>query len=350
MFKRLVYQVMRYYCRFVVRIFFGKVEIIGKGNIPKDQPVIYSSNHQNAFMDALIIGGLSPKTTYSVTRSDVFKKKYEWFMDAINMIPIYRIRDGFSQLAKNEETFRKINRCLSQGHALTIFSEGNHGNDFFLRSLSKGSSRMALEAQEKMDHLDLQIIPIGLNYFHHQRPLHKISIVYGQPIFVKDFIPLYLEQKAKGVNQMKKAIERGMRACLLIPQESSAYLEERDRINRHNESRPFEQLRKGIPLGEGLKSLGKPNKILYRVGKCLGIFNFGPLWLLQAILSGIKDIVFYGSMKWALAMFIFPIWFLLVLGVSSLLFDVQVGLIITLLFILMLYLRQYLIKWSNLPH
>ena len=129
MVKRLVYQMLRYYCRFLVRAFFGKVEIIGQENIPKDQPVIYSSNHQNAFMDALIIGGLSPKITYSVTRSDVFKKKYEWFMDAINMIPIYRIRDGFSQLAKNEETFRKINRCLSQGHALTIFSEGNHGND-----------------------------------------------------------------------------------------------------------------------------------------------------------------------------------------------------------------------------
>jgi 1-acyl-sn-glycerol-3-phosphate acyltransferase len=350
MVKRLVYQMLRYYCRFLVRAFFGKVEIIGQENIPKDQPVIYSSNHQNAFMDALIIGGLSPKITYSVTRSDVFKKKYEWFMDAINMIPIYRIRDGFSQLAKNEETFRKINRYLSQGHALTIFSEGNHGNDFFLRSLSKGSSRMALEAQEKMDHLDLQIIPVGLNYFHHQRPLHKISIVYGQPISVKDFIPLYLEQKAKGVNQMKETIERGMRTCLLIPQESPTYLEERDRINRHNESRSFEQLREGIPLGEGLKSLGKPNKFLYGIGKCLGIFNFGPLWLLQSILSGIKDIVFYGSMKWALAMFIFPIWFLLVLWVGSLLIDIQAGLMIALMSILMLYLRQYLIKWSNMPH
>ena len=209
---------------------------------------------------------------------------------------------------------------------------------------------MALEAQEKMDHLDLQIIPVGLNYFHHQRPLHKISIVYGQPISVKDFIPLYLEQKAKGVNQMKETIERGMRTCLLIPQESPTYLEERDRINRHNESRSFDQLREGIPLGEGLKSLGKLNKFLYGIGKCLGIFNFGPLWLLQSILSGIKDIVFYGSMKWALAMFIFPIWFLLVLGVSSLLIDIQAGLMIALMSILMLYLRQYLIKWSNIPH
>ena len=107
MVKKLVYQVIKYYCRFLIRFFFGKVEIIGREKIPNDQPVIYSSNHQNAFMDALIIGGLSPKTTYSVTRSDVFKKQFEWFMDAIKMIPIYRIRDGFSQLAKNQETFRK---------------------------------------------------------------------------------------------------------------------------------------------------------------------------------------------------------------------------------------------------
>ena len=107
MFKRVVYQVMRYYCRFVVRIFFVKVEIIGKGNIPMNQPVIYSSNHQNAFMDALIIGGLSPKTTYSVTRSDVFKKKYEWFMDAINMIPIYRIRDGLVNWLKTKKPLEK---------------------------------------------------------------------------------------------------------------------------------------------------------------------------------------------------------------------------------------------------
>ena len=52
MVKKLVYQVIKYYCRFLIRFFFGKVEIIGREKIPNDQPVIYSSNHQNAFMDA----------------------------------------------------------------------------------------------------------------------------------------------------------------------------------------------------------------------------------------------------------------------------------------------------------
>ena len=350
MVKSLVYQIIKYYCRFLVHFFFAKVEIIGRENIPKNLPVIYSSNHQNAFMDALIIGGLSPKITYSVTRSDIFKTQLQWFLDALKMIPIYRIRDGFSQLAKNEETFRKINSSLFRGHALTIFSEGNHGNEFFLRNLSKGSSRMALEAQEKMDHLDLQVIPVGLNYFHHQRPFNKISIVFGQPISVKNFLPIYIKQKAKGINQMREIIDQGMRNCLLIPADGPNYREQRNFINRQNESQSFQQLRQGIASGKGLKPLCKPNKFLYWLGKCLGIFNFGPLWLLQSILSGITDIVFYCSVKWALAMFVFPVWFLFILGLSSFLIDIQWGLMIVLMSIVMLYLRQYLIKRSNIPH
>ena len=61
MVKSLFYRIIKYYCRILVHFFFGKVEIIGRENIPKNLPVIYSSNHQNAFMDALIIGGLSQK-------------------------------------------------------------------------------------------------------------------------------------------------------------------------------------------------------------------------------------------------------------------------------------------------
>ena len=77
MVKSLFYRIIKYYCRILVHFFFGKVEIIGRENIPKNLPVIYSSNHQNAFMDAVIIGGLSQKITYSITRSDVFKKQFQ---------------------------------------------------------------------------------------------------------------------------------------------------------------------------------------------------------------------------------------------------------------------------------
>ena len=42
----------------------------------------------------------------------MYLKQFQWFLDALKMIPIYRIRDGYNQLAKNEETFRTINSSL----------------------------------------------------------------------------------------------------------------------------------------------------------------------------------------------------------------------------------------------
>ena len=168
--------------------------------------------------------------------------------------------------------------------------------------------------------------------------------------YSKEGSKIYFKQKAKGINQMREIIDQGMRNCLLIPTDGPNYHLQRNFINRNNESQSFERLKRSIVSGNGLKPFCKPNKFLYMLGKCLGIFNFGPLLLLQYILVGIKDIVFYCSLKWALAMFVFPLWFLLVLGVSSLLINIQWGFIVVSMSIFMLYLRQYLIKRSNIPH
>ena len=39
----------------------------------------------------------------SLTRSDVFGGPLQWFLDAMEMLPIYRLRNGYSNLKKNEE-------------------------------------------------------------------------------------------------------------------------------------------------------------------------------------------------------------------------------------------------------
>jgi 1-acyl-sn-glycerol-3-phosphate acyltransferase len=348
--ENFVYFFISNYSKLITRLYFGKVEVRGIERIPKEHPVIYSVNHQNAFMDALIVGSLSPKITYSITRADVFKPLFKWFMDAIKMIPIYRIRDGYDQLAKNEETFKKINEALNDSSAVTIFSEGNHGNDYYLRSISKGSARMALEAQTKMKQLDVMIVPVGINYYHHQRPLHKVSVVYGNAISVKLYFDLYLEHGAKGVNQLKEAIAEGMKSCLLIPENNLTYDDQIKKINRLNESLSFHEMKEQLTTQEALHTMSKPNRSIYFLGKVLGIFNFGPLLLLQIILGGIKDIVFYGSIKWATALIIFPIWYFLIWVTSSYLLGAQWGFAITLSGVSLLYLRQYLIKWSNVQH
>ena len=56
--ENFVYFFISNYSKLITRLYFGKVEVRGIERIPKEHPVIYSVNHQNAFMDALIVGSL----------------------------------------------------------------------------------------------------------------------------------------------------------------------------------------------------------------------------------------------------------------------------------------------------
>jgi 1-acyl-sn-glycerol-3-phosphate acyltransferase len=345
------YYFMKYYMQTFIRLFFGRVEIVGKDDIPRGKPIIYSCNHQNAFMDALIIGALSPMRITSMTRSDVFNTPLRWFMDALQMLPIYRMRDGIDQLAKNEAVFEKIRSLLRDDRAILIFSEGNHGNDYFLRPLTKGSSRMAFEALEKMPEKDIQIVPVGINYFHHQRPGNKLTVVFGKGIPVKDHFSAYQEHPVRGANQLKKEIASGMRECLLIPDETEDYEERRSFINRHNEKLTFEVLREKISQKDpGLKKKGEPNSSFGTLGKALGVFNFLPLLILQKILAPIKDIVFYGSLKYAFGLFVFQAWYLIILGITIPLFGWKIGIATLVVLFALLVLRLKVLRWANPPH
>ena len=112
--------------RYYNHIFFRNVDVYGYENIPKDGGVLFSPNHQGAFLDPLLIGSMTPKKITSLTRSDVFGGPLQWFLDALQMLPIYRIRNGYSNLKKHDAIFEKCYNLLGSGKFLLMFSEGGH--------------------------------------------------------------------------------------------------------------------------------------------------------------------------------------------------------------------------------
>ncbi len=81
------------------------------------------------------------------------------------MIPIYRIRDGFSSLQKNDELMDKIQSLLQSGESVIIFSEGSHAEEDFLRPLKKGMARMIHNILSKNSNENYPlIIPVGIHY------------------------------------------------------------------------------------------------------------------------------------------------------------------------------------------
>ena len=101
------------------------------------------------------------------------------------MIPIYRIRDGRDALSKNEAIFDKCADILKSKSALAMFPEANHNIKRSVRPLSKGFTRILFRAMEKYPDLDIQLIPVGLNYKDAVRFPDEVSLYYGTPIALK---------------------------------------------------------------------------------------------------------------------------------------------------------------------
>ncbi len=168
--------------------YYQKIQVFGTENIPKDGAVLFIGNHQNALLDALLVPTTNNRTIYFLTRASAFKNKVaKWWLSTVNMIPIYRIRDGRDSLQKNNAVFATCFEILKKGDALLIFPEGNHNIKHKVRPLSKGFTRILFGALEKYPDLQIKIVPIGFNYDYVTDYPSKVALYYGKPIAVNSY-------------------------------------------------------------------------------------------------------------------------------------------------------------------
>lgn len=199
--------------------FRRKKHTSGLDKIPQDKPVIFCSNHPNAFMDAIMTGSAVPRRTWFLARSDVFRKKWlANFLTFVGIIPIYRLLEGAENLQRNDETFEKCTNMLGEKKAILIFSEGLCVQERRLRKLKKGTARIAFGAEEKNNfNLDLMIIPVGINYSSTPWKFRsRLYIEYGDPFPITDYKELYLTDKARAMNMFTRDLEERMKKHLVI--------------------------------------------------------------------------------------------------------------------------------------
>lgn len=195
------------------------VHASGLEKIPKDKPILFCSNHPNAFMDALVIGSTVPRRTWFLVRSDVMRKPLaKRFLSFTSLIPIYRMQEGMENLSKNDETFERCAYELKHNQTIVIFSEGNCVPERRLRRLKKGTARIAFGTEERNDFkLGLTIVPVGVNYvwpgWKFRRGLH---IRIGDPFEVREFEEIYRTDKPRAINQFSKKLEAAMAEQILV--------------------------------------------------------------------------------------------------------------------------------------
>ena len=81
------------------RTYFKKLKYQGNEKIPKNAGIIYAVNHQNAFLDPIIIAGQTNNPINFLARADIFKNKIaDKLLRGCYMLPIFRQRDGVNTI------------------------------------------------------------------------------------------------------------------------------------------------------------------------------------------------------------------------------------------------------------
>jgi hypothetical protein len=147
-------------------IFCKEVHVKNKHLLDTKGPLFIIANHPNSFLDAIIIGAYYNRRVYFLARGDAFKKPiHRFLLESLNMIPVYRLREGKEFLHLNDYAFSRSIQLLSNGNAVLIFIEGICVNSNELQPFKKGTARILEGIQKQNINPTIHIAGIAFNQF-----------------------------------------------------------------------------------------------------------------------------------------------------------------------------------------
>jgi len=226
---------------FTFRVFFRRIFYSNLKKVPLEKPLLFVGNHQNSFMDGILVGSYLPQPIHFTMRADMFRKKIARFcLRELNVAPVYRMEEGLEHVHKNLETFTGIYDILQKNGNFIMFSEGICVQEKRLQKLRKGTARLAFGAEEKFG-LDVNIVPVGINYTYPARFRREVMINFHDSFSIKELTDVYKEHPAKALLAFNKKCEEGLLEEVIIIEnpENDWLAEQLLKMGRNNMILPF---------------------------------------------------------------------------------------------------------------
>ena len=328
--QRLWYELNWFHILSGFRYYFRRWQVVNYPKMGRHEPVIYVANHQNAFLDALAIIMSQKRHPLFLVRANIFASTVaRFYLRSLNMLPIYRMRDGVDNLSKNDQIIQDCIDMLHDGRQpLAIFVEGNHSMMRSLRPLKKGVGRIAFSAIEQSDFkMNLKIVPIGIAYSKHSRYHSDLLVNFGTPILVNDLLEIYHENPNKAYLQLNKTLTTALKELIVNIEDrehyetiEKAWISQRaikDNMfeELHNDQQIIDRITKEVY--DGKMPEVKPPKIRQKnIFKMIigfpffiyGMINHLPIYYIMRYIvhKVVTDIHFYGSIKLVGSMYLGP--------------------------------------------
>lgn len=177
--------VMRRMSAFILRVFFRGVSVAGLEHVPRDAPVIFAPNHQNALVDPLFLLAFAPRRVAFLAKEPLFRiPVLGWLVRAAGAIPVHRRQDN-ADMTRNREMFARVQALLARGGAIALFPEGLSHSDAHLHPFKTGAARIALGATAVAPpDRPVRIIPTGLYYTASATFRSSALVYFGAPLTV----------------------------------------------------------------------------------------------------------------------------------------------------------------------
>ncbi len=208
--KKIWYNSVKLFIKITLQFYSKRIIVKGRKKVPRKGAVLFAINHPNALIDPLLVTSNNPRENHYLVRADVFKKPLiRKALASLNLMPIYRIRDGIKQLSNNEEIFEKCFEIFKKKQTLFIFPQGGHSRQRTIQPLSKGFTRIVFGALEKYPDLDISVVPVGVTYQNSATFPCKASIYYGDAINSREIFEK--NPKAKSINILKNEVSEQLK-------------------------------------------------------------------------------------------------------------------------------------------
>src|SRR4029450_9190712 len=132
--------------------------------VPPGGAVLLCINHQNNFIDSLLVGGALARKVHYLATAALFRNPLVGrFLGAWGPLPVYRRQDDPDKMDRNLDAFEACFRAFREGRLVAIYPEGTTYAEARVQRIKTGAARLALGYEAERPR-ELSVIPVGLNF------------------------------------------------------------------------------------------------------------------------------------------------------------------------------------------
>ena len=175
--------------RFLLKVFYTRLEVVGTEHVPTTGPLIVAANHHNSIVDAMLLLTIIRRPLRTLANAPLFRHPLIGpFLRLIGALPVHRRQEAGDDPSRNDALFAATTAALRAGGAILIFPEGRTQAEPVLQELRTGTARMLLAAEsEAPSHPRVTLLPVGL-LFHQPGTFRsgRALVLIGPPIATAD--------------------------------------------------------------------------------------------------------------------------------------------------------------------